>query len=104
MISGYVEKIVYRNEDNAYSVLEVSSGGEENQVLVGTFPYVVEGDFIKAEGTMKLHPVYGEQMLVSTYEITQPDDVRSIAKYLSSGAVKGVGEALAARIIKKFGE
>ena len=104
MISGYVEKIVYRNEDNAYSVLEVSSGGEENQVLVGTFPYVEEGDFIKAEGTMKLHPVYGEQMLVSTYEITQPDDVRSIAKYLSSGAVKGVGEALAARIIKKFGE
>ena len=105
MISGYIEKIVYRNEDNAYSVIEVSSGGDEdNQILVGTFPYVEEGDFIKAEGVMKLHPVYGEQMAVTEYEITQPDDVRSIEKYLSSGAVKGVGAALSARIIKRFGE
>ncbi len=103
MISGFVEKIVYRNEDNAYSVLEVSSMGEDH-VLVGTFPYIEEGSYIEAEGEMKLHPLYGEQMLVTQYEVRQPDDARSIEKYLASGAVKGIGKALAARIVKRFGD
>ena len=103
MISGYVEKIVYKNEDNAYCVLEVSSEGE-SIVLVGTFPFIEEGSFIEAEGVMRFHPSYGEQMQVSSYKITRPDDARSIEKYLASGAIRGIGAALASRIVKRFGE
>lgn len=103
MISGFVEKIVYKNNDNAYCVLEVSSKGEE-YVLVGTFPYIAEGDFIEAEGEMTFHPVYGEQMQVKSYELKEPEDLAGIEKYLSSGAIKGIGPGLTSKIIKKFGE
>ena len=67
-VTGFVEKIKYRNEDNGYSVLDVSAGGEE-YVLVGTFPYIGEGEMIEAVGTMTEHPVYGEQLQVETYTI-----------------------------------
>lgn len=103
MISGFVEKIVYKNNENAYCVLEVSSKGDD-YVLVGTFPFIAEGDYIEAEGNMTLHPVYGEQMQVTSYELKEPDDAAGIEKYLSSGAIKGIGPGLASRIIKKFGE
>ena len=103
MISGFVEKIVYKNNENAYCVLEVSSKGEE-YVLVGTFPYIAEGDYIEAEGEMTVHPVYGEQMQVRSYELRAPEDLAGIEKYLSSGAIRGIGPGLASRIIKKFGE
>ena len=103
MISGFVEKIVYKNNENAYCVLEVSSKGEE-YVLVGTFPYIAEGDYIEAEGEMTVHPVYGEQMQVRSYELCAPEDLAGIEKYLSSGAIRGIGPGLASRIIKKFGE
>ncbi len=103
MISGFVEKIVYKNNDNAYCVLEVSSKGDD-YILVGTFPYIAEGDYINAEGSMVLHPVYGEQMQVTSYELKEPDDITGIEKYLSSGAIKGIGKGLATRIIKKFGD
>ena len=103
MISGFVEKIVYKNNENAYCVLEVSSKGEE-YVLVGTFPYIAEGDYIEAEGEMTVHPLYGEQMQVKSYELRAPEDLAGIEKYLSSGAIKGIGAGLASRIVKKFGE
>ena len=100
--SGYVEKIVYRNQDNGYSVLELS--GEEELTLVGIMPYVSEGEFIKASGHLKEHPLYGEQLQVESYEITMPEDGAAAERYLGSGAIKGVGPALAARIVKKFKE
>ncbi len=103
MICGYIEKIVYKNNDNAYCVLEVSSKGD-SYVLVGTFPFIAEGDYIEAEGKMTVHPVYGEQMQVANYEIKEPEDIIGIEKYLSSGAIKGIGPGLTAKIIKKFGE
>ena len=102
-ITGYVERIVYRNEENAYCVLEVSAQGEP-EVLVGTFPFVEEGNLICAKGEMIFHPSYGEQMKVSSYEVKTPEDVRAIEKYLASGAVRGIGEALARRIVSRFGE
>ncbi|MDO4938947.1 MAG: AAA family ATPase [Lachnospiraceae bacterium] len=71
---------------------------------MGTFPFIAEGDFIEAEGKMTVHPVYGEQMQVTSYEIKEPGDIIGIEKYLSSGAIKGIGPGLAAKIIKKFGE
>ena len=100
-ITGFVEKIKYRNEDNGYSVLSVSVDGDE-YVLVGTFHYISEGEMIEASGTMTEHPIYGEQMAVETYEIKAPEDTMAMERYLGSGAIKGVGVALAARIVRRF--
>lgn len=100
-IAGFVEKIKYRNEENGYTVLSVS-GQDGESVLVGTFPLIEEGEYIRAEGVMKIHPVYGEQLVVDTYEVTAPEDSVSVERYLSSGVIKGVGETLAGRIVKKF--
>ncbi|MBQ1194320.1 MAG: ATP-dependent RecD-like DNA helicase [Lachnospiraceae bacterium] len=101
--SGYVEKIVYRNDDNGYTVLSVSFGDEEI-VCVGTFQFINEGEYVSFEGKTTSHPSYGEQFSVSSYHIREPEDEKAVLKYLSSGAIKGVGNALAARIVKKFGE
>ena len=100
-VNGYVEKIKFRNEENGYSILSVNSDGEE-YVLVGTFPYISEGDFIEASGRSVEHPVYGDQIQVETCELKAPEDSASMERYLGSGAVKGVGTALAARIVRRF--
>ena len=100
-VTGYVEKIKYRNEENGYSVLTVSDGGEE-YVLVGTFTYISEGERIEATGRMVEHSIYGEQLAVESYEIKAPEDTLAIERYLGSGAIKGIGAALAKRIVKKF--
>ncbi len=100
-VTGFVEKIKYRNEENGYTVLELSSGGQE-YVLVGTFHYIGEGEMIEASGTMTEHPVYGEQMAVESYAVKPPEDAAAMERYLGSGAIKGVGAALAARIVRRF--
>lgn len=102
-IEGFVDHIIYRNEENGYTVLVLETqSGEET--LVGSFRFIEEGESVRAEGEYGSHPVYGEQFKVKSIEIKTPDDVLSIEKYLASGAVKGIGESLARRIIKKFGE
>lgn len=101
VIAGFVEKIKYRNEENGYAVLSIS-GSEGEDILVGIFPSIEEGEYIHAEGVMKIHPVYGEQFAVNSYEVKIPEDSVSVERYLSSGAVKGVGETLAKRIVKRF--
>lgn len=101
-ITGYVSRIVYRNEDNGYTVAEVSSGGED-QTIVGTLPLLQAGEYIEAHGSMKDHAVYGEQLYVQGYQIKAPEDEAAIERYLASGAIKGIGKALAGRIVKKFG-
>ena len=100
-VNGYVEKIKYRNEDNGYSILSVNANDEE-YVLVGTFPYISEGDFIEASGRQVDHPIYGEQIQVESYELRAPADTESMERYLGSGAIKGLGSALAARIVRRF--
>ena len=100
-VTGYVEKIKYRNEENGYSVLSVSDG-REDYILVGTFPFISEGERIEATGRMVEHSVYGEQLAVESYEIKAPEDTLAIERYLGSGAIKGIGAALAKRIVKKF--
>jgi len=102
-IKGYIEHIIYRNTDNGYTVLNLISD-EEEVTCVGTFQTIDQGENIEAEGEYTAHPVYGEQFKVESYRITAPDDALSMERYLGSGAVKGVGEALAARIVKKFGK
>ncbi|MEG0565629.1 MAG: ATP-dependent RecD-like DNA helicase, partial [Hungatella sp.] len=100
-VSGFIEKIKYRNEDNGYSILSVSDQNEE-YILVGTFHYISEGERIEATGTMIDHPIYGEQLSVESYEIKAPEDTMSMERYLGSGAIRGLGAALAARIVRRF--
>lgn len=100
-VRGYVEKIKYRNNENGYSILSVSSGDDE-YVLVGTFPYINEGDYLEASGEEVEHPIYGDQIRVESYELKAPEDTASMERYLGSGAIRGVGTALAARIVRRF--
>jgi len=99
---GYVEKIVYRG-DNGYTVLTLSSE-EDDLYCVGTFSQVEEGEFLHIEGEMVFNPKYGEQIKMSSYRSVEPKDGQAMERYLASGAIKGVGAALAARIVKKFKE
>lgn len=101
IIEGYVEKIVYRNTDNGYTVLSVSFDGED-MTCVGTFQYINEGEYVVLEGHFTTHPSYGEQLVVEKYEIKVPEDEQAVVRYLGSGAIKGVGPALADRIVRRF--
>lgn len=100
-VSGFVDKIKFRNEDNGYTVLSLMDEGDE-YILVGTFHYISEGDMLEASGSMTEHPIYGEQLSVESYEIKTPEDTLSMERYLGSGAVKGIGAALASRIVRRF--
>ncbi|MCH5254108.1 MAG: ATP-dependent RecD-like DNA helicase [Lachnospiraceae bacterium] len=102
-IKGYIDNIIYRNNDNGYTVLNIIFEGEKI-TCVGTFKIIDQGETIEAEGAYTAHPVYGEQFKIERYRVVEPDDEISMERYLGSGAVKGVGEALAARIVKKFGK
>lgn len=96
-ITGFIEKIKFRNEENGYTIMTVidQSDGDE-VVMVGTVSYAAEGDMIQATGRMTEHPVYGEQLQIESYELKNPEDAASMERYLGSGAIKGVGAALAA--------
>ena len=102
VIKGFVEHIIYRNAENGYTVLNLIVG-EDEITCVGFFGTMDQGETIEAEGNFTTHNVYGEQFKIEHYKIVPPDDVVSIERYLGSGAIKGVGEALAARIVKRFG-
>ena len=101
-IKGYVEHIIYRNESNAYTVLALATEGAET-TCVGMFRGVDEGESLEVHGAFIEHPLYGRQFKASSFCVTQPEDIVSIERYLRSGAVKGIGPALASRIVKKFG-
>ncbi len=102
-VEGYVEKIVYRNDENGYTVFSMTYN-EDELTCVGYLTMINEGEFISAIGGYTEHPIYGEQFLLEGYEIKEPEDAYSIELYLSSGAIKGIGKALASRIVKKFGD
>lgn len=102
-VKGYVEHIVFRNAENGYTVMNFA--GEEDEITcVGTFSVISEGMYLKLRGEYVDHPTYGVQLKVESFEERAPEDVQSIERYLGSGAIKGVGAALASRIVKKFGE
>ncbi len=102
-LEGYVERIVYRNEENGYSVLVIIKGTEEISA-VGFFPEITEGEYLEITGEIVQHPIYGEQWKISNYQFVAPSDSISIERYLSSGAIKGIKAALASRIVKAFGD
>ena len=103
VIAGYVEHIIYQNAENGYTVMEVVADGEEI-TCVGSLRMIDEGEYIEAEGGYVQHALYGQQFSIERYEIKTPEDAQAIERYLGSGAIKGVGAALAGRIVKKFGE
>lgn len=102
-VNGYVEHIIFQNNENGYTVMNLVADGEEI-TCVGMCKGLEQGENIAAEGEYVEHPVYGSQFKISSYSVTAPKDSVSMERYLSSGAVKGVGAALAARIVKKFGD
>ena len=102
-ITGFVEHIVFRNEENGYTVLNLAV--EEDEVTcVGVFQFISEGESVELKGEYTVHPSYGPQFQVESYAIKAPQDIVSIERYLGSGAIKGVGAALAARIVRRFKE
>ena len=102
-ITGYVEIITFRNEENGYTVLTMSVGKKDVKVT-GVFGYIGEGEYIEVEGEEVFHPVFGEQIKMKSYKTIPANDEYSIRKYLGSGAIKGLGLALADRIVDKFKE
>jgi len=102
-LAGYVEHIIYRNADNGYTVLNLVSG-EDEITCVGIFSAIAEGENIEAQGEYTEHPTYGQQFKVISFEEKAPEDEEAIERYLGSGAIKGIGLAMAARIVRRFKE
>lgn len=100
-LAGYVEHIIYRNADNGYTVLNLVSG-EDEITCVGIFSAIAEGENIEAQGEYTEHPTYGQQFKVTSFEEKAPEDEEAIERYLGSGAIKGIGLAMAARIVRRF--
>lgn len=102
-VKGIVDHIIFRNEENGYTVLSLHTDGKK-LTLVGFFQVINEGETIEAYGRMTSHASYGEQFRVDRYEVREPQDTEAVERYLGSGAIKGIGMALAARIVKEFGD
>lgn len=100
-ICGYVDHIIYRNSENGYTVL-VLICNEDELTCVGVFSDIAEGENIEAHGEFTEHPTYGRQFKVASFVEKAPQDEMAIERYLGSGAIKGVGVALAARIVRRF--
>ena len=102
-VSGTVDSVIYSSEETGYTVCLLESEGE-CVTVVGTLPYLTEGDRITAYGSFVNHPVYGVQFKCEFFERVMPETKGDILRYLSSGAVKGIGPKTASRIVDKFGE
>lgn len=102
-VKGYVDHVIFQNKENGYAVISFVSEGEE-LVCVGSFQSVEVGEMLELTGDYVEHPVYGRQLKVESIRASAPDDAISMERYLGSGAIRGIGEALAARIVKKFGK
>ncbi len=102
-ISGYVDHIIFQNSDNGYTVLELMSG-ETMITCVGMLMGLTDGMNVELEGEYTDHPSYGRQFKAARFTEKEPEDELAIERYLGSGAIKGVGAALAARIVRRFGK
>lgn len=100
-LEGYIDHIIYRNSENGYTVMVLTNQDGEI-TCVGNLSYINEGERVELQGQYTAHPSYGEQFKVESYAVKDPEDEESIERYLGSGAIKGVGAALAARIVRRF--
>ena len=103
-VTGYIDHIIFRNDQNGYTVMVLKQTGEEELTCVGTFPDISQGATIEASGNFIHHPVYGKQFQIASFTEKMPEDSLAMERYLGSGAIKGIGAALAARIVRRFGE
>ena len=104
-VTGYIDHVIFRNEDNGYTVMVLKGMEEERELTcVGTFPAITQGAAIEASGNYTTHPVYGKQFQIASYVEKMPEDALAMERYLGSGATKGIGAALAARIVRRFGD
>ncbi len=103
-ISGSVERVIYSNDENGYAICDFATDGGELMTIVGTLPYVGEGEHLAITGMWVHNPKYGRQFKVDSYEKQLPADEDSILRYLASGAIKGIGAKTAIKIVKEFGE
>ncbi|MCR5608934.1 MAG: ATP-dependent RecD-like DNA helicase [Lachnospiraceae bacterium] len=101
IFEGFVERIVYRNDENGYTVLNLVTEDDE-MACVGNLTYISEGEYIKAKGDIITHQLYGEQLKITEYEVIVPKDSVAMERYLASGAIKGIKESLAHKIVSKF--
>ena len=102
-IKGYIDHIIYRNTENGYTVFVIIAQ-EDEITCVGFLKSIDQGETIEAEGEYIEHAVYGAQFKIASYQMVAPEDMISIERYLGSGAIKGIGAAIASRIVKKFKE
>lgn len=102
-VTGTVESVVYRNEQNGYTILEVSTDKKELVTVVGTMPFVSEGENITVRGSYVVHSEYGRQLKADSFEKRIPEQPDAILKYLSSGVIKGIGPKTAEKIVEKYG-
>ena len=103
-VTGYIDHIIFRNEDNGYTVTVLKGVKDEDELTcVGTFPVITQGASIEAEGSFIQHPVYGKQFQAVRLTEKMPEDAMAMERYLGSGAIKGIGAALAGRIVRHFG-
>ena len=104
-VTGYIDHVIFRNEENGYTVMILKGvDGEEELTCVGTFPVLTMGASVELTGSYIQHPVYGKQFQVSVLTEKMPEDAMAMERYLGSGAIKGLGAALAARIVRRFGK
>ena len=104
-ITGYIDHIIFRNEDNGYTVMVLKGVSEEDELTcVGSFPVVTQGASVELEWNFTQHPVYGKQFQAVRLTEKMPEDALAMERYLGSGAIKGIGAALAGRIVRHFGD
>ena len=103
-LSGTVEQVIYSNDDNGYAICDFGTDDDDLITIVGTMPYVAEGDTLTVFGRWVHNPKYGRQFKVEQFEKKLPADAGAILRYLSSRAIKGIGPKTAKRIVDEFGE
>lgn len=102
-LDGVIEDIIFANEENGYTVCSINCMGEP-VTLVGIMPFVNEGESIRVQGNWQVHATFGRQFRVEYFEKKLPTTTATILKYLSSGAIKGIGPVTAERIVTRYGE
>ena len=100
---GYINKIIFTSEDTGYTVFSVETADGED-VFVCSYPGIVEGMYVRGEGQYEHHPRYDIQFVCDTVELSMPDDLEGIKRFLASGIIKGIKDVMATRIIMKFKE
>lgn len=103
-LSGTVERVIYSNEENGYTIIDMATDSGDIVTAVGVMPFIGEGEALKVYGKWVHNAKYGRQFSVEQYEKTMPADVSSILRYLASGSIKGIGPKTAQKIVDTYGE